>query len=153
MIKEEEAPVAVGVAGGVPGGVVGGVAGGSMGGVIGGIIGGEKSAVAVPLPKMAAPTKPVRVSQGVSEGLLLRKVAPTYPPLARQARIQGSVVLQAIISKTGTIENLSVIQGHPMLVQYAIDAVKQWRYRPYMLNGEAVQVDTQITVNFTLGGS
>jgi len=80
-------------------------------------------------------------------------VLPQYPPLARSARIQGSVVLQAVISKEGVIENLRVVTGHPMLVPPAIDAVRQWRYRPYILNNEPVEVETQITVNFGLGGN
>jgi protein TonB len=134
---------AVGVVGGVPGGVPGG----QMGGVIGGII----SSTPVAVPKVATPTR-VRVSQGVTEGLLMKKVQPNYPPLARSARIQGQVVLQAVIGKDGTIQNLRAISGHPMLTPAAIDAVRQWRYKPYFLNGEPVEVDTQITVNFTLAG-
>jgi protein TonB len=94
----------------------------------------------------------VRVSQGVTEGMVLRRVQPNYPPLARQARIQGDVILQAEISKEGAIENLRVISGHPMLAPAAIDAVKQWRYKPYFLNGEPVAVETQITVKFSLSG-
>src|SRR5689334_5899373 len=147
MIKEEETPPPTMAAGGVVGGVPGGVPGGQMGGVIGGII----SSTPVAVPKVAAPQR-VRVSQGVTQGLLIHKVQPAYPPLARQARIQGSVLLQALISKGGTIENLRVISGHPMLSPAAIDAVKQWRYKPYILNGERVEVETQITVNFTLSG-
>ena len=146
MIKEEETPPAV-TSAGVVGGVPGGVPGGQMGGVIGGII----SSAPVAVPKVAAPQR-VRVSQGVSQGLLIRKVQPTYPPLARQARIQGTVVLQAEISKEGAIQNLQLISGHPMLAPAAIEAVKQWRYKPYFLNGEPVAVETQITVNFTLSG-
>jgi TonB family protein len=92
----------------------------------------------------------VRVSAGVSQGLLLHKVAPVYPPEARQARIQGLVVLQAKISKEGRIEDLKVISGHPELVPAAIGAVQQWRYRPYLLMGNPVEVDTQIQVNFQL---
>ena len=147
MIKEEDAPPpsAAGVVGGVPGGVPGG----SMGGVIGGIIGATASTGAV--PKVVTPQR-VRVSQGVSQGLLIHEVRPQYPPLARQARIQGAVVLQAVIGKDGAIQNLHVISGHPMLTTSALDAVKQWRYKPYFLNGEPVEVDTQITVNFTLSG-
>jgi protein TonB len=133
--------------GGVVGGVPGGIPGGQMGGVIGGII----SSTPVAVPKVATPQR-VRVSQGVTQGLLIKKVQPNYPPLARQARIQGSVLLQAEISKDGTIENLRLISGHPMLAPSAIEAVKQWRYKPYILNGEPVEVETQITVNFTLGG-
>jgi len=146
MIKEEEAPPPV-MSSGVVGGVPGGVPGGQMGGVIGGII----SSTPVAVPKVATPQR-VRVSQGVTQGLLIRRIQPTYPPLARQARIQGQVLLQAEISKDGTIENLRLISGHPMLAPSAIEAVKQWRYKPYILNGEPVEVETQITVNFTLSG-
>ena len=85
-------------------------------------------------------------------GLLIRQVKPNYPPLARQARIQGTVVLQAVISKDGSIENLHLVSGHPMLAPAAIDAVKQWKYKPYFLNGEPVEVETTINVNFTLAG-
>src|SRR5208282_903143 len=98
MIKEEEAPPDLG-AGGVPGGVPGGIPGGSAGGVIGGIVNMQ----AANIPKIATPQR-VRVSQGVSQGLLIRRVQPNYPPLAKQARIQGQVVLQAEISKDGTIQ-------------------------------------------------
>jgi protein TonB len=146
MIKEEEAPPDLGGAG-VPGGVPGGIPGGSAGGVIGGILSSQPVAV----PKVATPAR-VRVSQGVSAGLLIRKVQPSYPPLARQARIQGQVVLQAEISKEGTIQNLQLISGHAMLAPAAIEAVKQWRYKPYLLNGEPVAVETQVIVNFSLSG-
>jgi len=144
MIKEEDAPV---MTGGLLGGVPGGVPGGSMGGVIGGIVGSASA-----LPKVAAPQR-VRVSQGVSTGLLIRKVQPNYPPLAKAARIQGHVLLHAEISKEGTIQNLQLVSGHPMLAPAAIEAVKQWRYRPYLLNGEPVAVETEVDVNFSLTGS
>jgi periplasmic protein TonB len=87
------------------------------------------------------------------EGSLIRRVQPVYPPLARSARIQGQVVLAAVISKAGTIDNLHVLSGHPMLIPAAIAAVSQWRYRPYILNSEPIEVETQITVNFSLGGN
>jgi protein TonB len=146
MIKEEEAPPDLG-GGGVPGGVPGGIPGGSAGGVIGGII----SSTHVNIPKVATPQR-VRVSSGVSTGLLIKKVTPNYPQLAKQARIQGTVVLQAEISKEGTIQNLQLISGHPMLAPAAIEAVRQWRYKPYLLNGEPVAVETQVVVNFSLSG-
>src|SRR5262249_58176779 len=98
------------------------------------------------------PPKRVRGSSGVVPELKIRDVKPVYPPLARQARIQGKVVLQAQISKDGAIENLQLISGHPMLAPAAIEAVKQWRFKPYLLNGEPVEVDTQVEVNFTLAG-
>jgi protein TonB len=87
------------------------------------------------------------------EGNLIRRIAPAYPPLARSARIQGSVVVSALISKAGTIENLQVLSGHPMLVASAIEAIRQWRYRPYILNSEPIEVETQITVTFSLAGN
>ncbi len=83
-------------------------------------------------------------------GLLLKKVPPDYPETARQAQIQGTVVLDATISKDGGVENLQIISGHPMLAPPAIEAVKQWKYEPYLLNGEPVEVETQLQVNFTL---
>jgi protein TonB len=147
MLKEDEAPPpSTGVAG-VVGGVPGGVPGGAMGGVMGSVLTGIPTAV----PKAATPQR-VRVSQGVSQGLLIHKVQPTYPPLARQARIQGTVVLQALIGKDGAIQNLHVVSGHPMLTGSALEAVKAWRYKPYYLNGEPVEVETTINVNFTLAG-
>jgi len=84
--------------------------------------------------------------------MLVHQVKPLYPPIAMQARIQGTVVLQAVIGKDGTVQDLHLISGHPMLAPAAIEAVRQWRYRPYLLNDEPVEVDTQINVNFTLGG-
>jgi protein TonB len=87
------------------------------------------------------------------EGSLIRRVQPVYPPLARSARVQGSVVLSALISKAGTMENLRVLSGHPLLVAAALEAVRQWRYRPYILNAEPIEVETQITVSFSLSGN
>lgn len=86
------------------------------------------------------------------EGNLVHRVQPDHPPLARQVRVQGQVILGAIISREGTIENLQVLSGHPMLIPAAVDAVRQWRYRPYVLNGEPVEVETRVTVNFVLSG-
>jgi protein TonB len=125
---------------------------GQTGGVFGGIPGqGMVSAVAPPPPKPAAPQ---RVKQGgnVTAALILNQTRPLYPALARQARIQGNVVLHAIIDKEGKVAQLEVISGHPLLVQSALDAVKQWRYKPTQLNGDPVEVDTTITVTFTMGG-
>jgi periplasmic protein TonB len=105
------------------------------------------------MPVVAVPTvRPFRTSS-MLQGSLIRRVDPTYPQMARAARIQGSVVLAAIISKDGTMKNLQLISGHPLLVHAAIDAVSQWRYKPYILNDEAIEVETQITVNFVLGGN
>lgn len=98
----------------------------------------------------AASQPPARVSGGVMEGLLVGKVIPVYPPLARAMGMEGTVVLQATISKTGTIENLRVVSGPELLQKAALDAVSRWRYRPYLLNGEPVEVETTINVNFTM---
>jgi len=101
-------------------------------------------------PVAATPAKPIRVSTPIQSAKLIHQVNPVYPPLARQARISGIVRLVAIIGRDGAIQNLQVISGHPMLVAVSVDAVKQWRYRPTLLNGEPVEVITQIDVNFTL---
>jgi TonB family protein len=94
----------------------------------------------------------VRVSHDVVAGLLVKKVPPAYPDNARIARVQGSVVLKALIDKDGAVEDLTLISGHPMLAPSAIEAVKQWKYKPYLLNGQPVKVETQIVVNFQLSG-
>jgi periplasmic protein TonB len=146
IIKEEEAPPDVGA--GMVGGVPGGVAGGSMGGVIGGVIGGAGSTAAPPPPKVTP--KRITVGGNVQAAHLVNRVQPVYPPLARQTRISGTVKLHAIIGKNGAVEQLQVVSGHPLLVQSALDAVKQWRYQPTLLNGEPVEVDTEIDVIFSL---
>ncbi len=148
MVKEEEAPPPMPVSGGVVGGVPGGIPGGQLGGVIGGII---SSTSHLNAPKFI-PVQPqrVRISQGVTRGLLIHRVEPVYPTLAKSARVQGEVVLKAIINRNGDIEDLQLVSGHPMLVQSAIDAVRQWRYKPYLLNGQPVEVETTVTVIFSL---
>jgi periplasmic protein TonB len=103
------------------------------------------------LPSQPAPPTKVFRTSSMMEGSLIRRVQPLYPQLAKNARIQGPVVLFAVINKAGGIDNLHVVSGHPMLVQAAIEAVKQWQYRPYILNQEPIEVETQITVNFVLG--
>jgi protein TonB len=152
MIKEEELPAG---GAGVVGGVTGGVPGGSMGGVLGGIIGAAPAPPPPPPPAEKPVEKPktpqsIRVGGNVQAANLIRQVKPTYPPLAKQARIQGTVRFNAVIAKDGTIQNLTVVSGHPMLVQSALEAVKQWLYKPTLLNGDPVEVITTIDVNFTL---
>lgn len=102
-----------------------------------------------PLPAIASPQK-VRVSQGVSQGLLLKKVQPTYPGIARENYIQGTVVLRAEINTSGDVEEPTVVSGEPALTPAAIEAVKQWKYKPYILNNKPVKVETQVTVIFSL---
>jgi protein TonB len=123
---------------------------GVFGGIPGqGIMAGDGAAL--PPPK-AAP--PARIKQGgeVTAASIISQTRPAYPALARQARIQGTVVLHAIIDKDGKVAQMEIISGHPLLVQSALEAVKQWRYKPTQLNGDPVEVDTTIQVTFTMGG-
>jgi protein TonB len=153
-IKEDELPPASSAVSGVVGGVYGGSVGGSPGGVLGGIIGSVPSAAPPPPPPppVKKDTTPKRITIGgnVQQAKLVRQPKPVYPPLAKQARISGVVHLAAVISKDGTIQDLKVISGHPLLIPSALQAVKQWVYQPTLLNGEPVEVSTQIDVNFTL---
>ncbi|MDD5542340.1 MAG: energy transducer TonB [Acidobacteriia bacterium] len=130
-----------------------GIPGGVPGGVIGGILGGVPSSSAPPPSSSRAGESaklPDRIRVTDQEANLIRRVNPVYPQLAKAARIQGSVVLEVTVSKQGTVQNVSVLSGHPILVQAAIDAVRQWIYRPVLLNGQPVEVVTTVTVNFKL---
>ena len=112
--------------------------------------------VVPPAPAQDTPAPihaPMRVSAGVIAGLLETKVAPIYPPEAKATKVQGAVVMHAIIGKTGLVEELVVISGPEMLRSSALDAVRQWTYKPYRLNGNPVEVDTIITVNYSLNQS
>jgi protein TonB len=141
MLHEAPAPGPDGIVG------MGGLGSGSPGGIPNGILTGAAPAAVVHAPV----AKKVVISSGVMAGNRLSGAAPQYPPIARSARIQGSVVLAASISKIGSIENLRVVSGPPMLQSAALDAVRTWRYKPYLLNGEPVAVDTTVTVIFHLG--
>ena len=105
-----------------------------------------------PVGAHLVPPKPRPISGGVMEGYLVKQVQPVYPHMAQIAGVQGDVILQAMIDREGDIVQLQAVSGHPMLVPAALDAVRQWRYRPYRLNGEPVEVETQITVRFILSG-
>src|SRR5216684_820669 len=144
----QEAPsppvnTADGLVGGVPGGVVGGIPGGGLSEVL------RSTGSAPVLATTPAPT-PKRIPARMAEANLVYDVAPKYPPEAGRARIEGTVVLLAVIGRDGTVEDVRVKSGLSVFAQAAIEAVKQWRYRPYLLNGEPVEVDSQITINFTL---
>jgi protein TonB len=117
-----------------------------------GVAHGLGDSIPLAIPARPVTSKPLVVSHW-AEGNLIYRVQPAYSPIARAARVQGTVELRAIISKVGTIENLVVVRGHPMLAASAIEAVRQWRYRPYLLNNEPVEVETEVTVNFVLSGS
>ena len=153
-IREEELPPATSGVGGVVGGVAGGVAGGTPGGVLGSILGSVAAPNFAPPPpppvKVETKLKRITIGGNVQQAKLVRQPKPVYPPLAKQARISGVVHLAAVISKDGTIQDLKVISGHPLLIPSALEAVKQWVYQPTLLNGEPVEVSTQIDVNFTL---
>lgn len=117
-----------------------------------GVLDSVGPSVAVAPPPTPAPAHPLKSSHWAEANLIYR-VQPVYPRLAREARVQGAVELRAIISRAGTIENLVVVRGHPMLATAGIEAVRQWRYRPYLLNSEPIEVETEITVNFVLSGN
>ena len=134
-----------GTVGGVPGGIVGGIPGGVLSGLL------RSTGAAPVLASTPAPApKRIRVPAPTAEAHLVHDVAPQYPPEAGRERIEGTVVLLAVIGKDGTVQDVRVQSGLSVLAQAAIEAVKQWRYRPYLLNGEPVDVDSQITINFNL---
>ena len=106
----------------------------------------------VPAQEAAPAPKQVTGVETEQRFVLLRKVGPRYPPLARQARIQGTVLLAIRIDQEGNVAKLELISGHPMLAGAAMDAVMQWKYKPYVSNGQPVEVETQVQVSFALGG-
>jgi protein TonB len=143
----------VGVIGGVPGGVPGGVASGVLGGIL--AANARESEIAVPPPPPpppilapSPPKEPIRVGGIVREPQIIKLVPPVYPILAQKARVSGKVVLEATLTVDGTVEEIRVISGHVLLVQAAIDCVKQWRYEPTYLNGEPVAVILTAIVTF-----
>jgi TonB family protein len=117
----------------------------NSGGIVGGII--SKPILS---PSNSDIPQRVRVSEAVSTGLRVTKVEPQYPEVARTARIQGQVVLKALIDKSGSVEEVTLVSGPPMLATAAIEAVKQWKYKPYLLNDQPVKIETLITVSFPL---
>jgi periplasmic protein TonB len=139
-IIKDEAPD-VGAAGGF--GVAGGVAGGVLGGII--TSGGPAP------PKPPTPTR-ITIGGNVQQAKAIQRNQPQYPAIAKAAHVQGTVVLHAIIAKDGTVQQLQLMSGPPLLVSAAMEAVRQWRYQPTLLNGEPVEVDTTIQVVFSLGG-
>lgn len=147
---QEAPPPPVDTTGGVVEGVPGGVVGGVPGKVLSEALGSTRSLPVLAKTPEPTPIKRIRVASRVAEANLIHDVAPQYPPEAGRARIEGAVVLMAVIGKDGSVQDVRVESGLPLLAQAAIDAVKQWRYRPYLLNGEPVEVDSRITINFTL---
>jgi periplasmic protein TonB len=137
QVKPDEG-IDLGVEGGVPGGVEGGVPGGVVGGVVGG------------LPDAPPPPQAVRVGGQIKEPKKLKNVNPAYPDIAKQARVQGVVILECTISPQGKVTDVKVLRGIPLLDSAAIEAVKQWVYSPTLLNGVPVPVIMTVTVNFRL---
>jgi len=149
-ITPEAAPPPISITGEVVGGVPGGLVGGVPGGVLSEMLGGPRS---MPLPAKTpepTPVKRIRVASGVAEANLIHDVPPQYPPEAGRERIEGPVVLLAVIGTDGSVQDVQVVSGLPILAQAAMEAVKQWRYKPYLLNGAPVEIDSRITINFTL---
>jgi len=150
---QEAPPPLVGTTGGVVGGVPGGVVGGNSDAALSEALSSTRSA---PVPAKTfdpTPVKRVRVAARVVEANLIHDVPPQYPAEAGRARIEGTVVLLAVIGIDGSVKDVRVENGLPILAQAAIDAVKQWRYKPYLIDGEPVEVDSRITINFTLTGA
>jgi protein TonB len=116
------------------------------------ITNGPASNPAVSIVHSATSSKPIRISSGVSAGMLLSPLHPVYPAIARATRTSGTVVVEALISKAGTVERLHVVSGPELLRTAALDAIRTARYRPFLLNGDPTEVQTTITVNFTFGG-
>lgn len=147
----QEAPsVPVDATTGVVGGVSGGVLGGAPGGVLNQVLNTASSAPVLPKTAEPTPVKRIRLASRVVEANLIHDVPPQYPAEAGRARIEGTVVLMAVIGKDGRVEDVRVESGLPLLAQAAIDAVKQWRYKPYLIDGQPVEVDSRITINFNL---
>ena len=145
-----------GVQGGVKGGTEGGVVGGAIGGVPGGTIGGTPGGVVGGAPKEEPPPKPtgpVRVGGNIHAPAKLNSVPPSYPPMAKRARVEGTVILEATISSQGRVTDVKVLRGIPLLDEAAVDAVRQWSYSPTLLNGIPVPVVMTVTVNFHLDGN
>ncbi len=146
-----EAPpdLLAGVAGGVPGGVPGGQVGGILGGIAGGTLGGT-GLVAPPPPPAAAPTGPLQVGGAVKAPRLIYAPQPEYPILAKQARIQGDVQIDAVIDQNGNVVQEHAVSGSGVLIVAALDAVKQWKYEPTYLNGKPYPVELAVNVTFRL---
>ena len=135
---------------GVPGGVPGGIPGGQVGGVLGGVLGGSMKAAAPPPPVSEGPKAPVRVGGNVKPPRLVFGPEPEYPTLARQARLSGVVIIEAIIDEHGEVKGMRVVSGHPLLVQAALKAVSRRRYEPTILDGEPTPIDLRVEISFSV---
>jgi protein TonB len=150
MLKETTDDLGPDAGVGVVGGVPGGVPGGTAGGVIGGIIGGAPKTFLPPVPAAPTPRAPVRVGGRVMEPRVISNPPPVYPPLAKQAKIQGDVQIDAVIDIHGNVVEMQVISGHPLLINAALDALRRWKYQPTILNDEPVPVQLIVTIRFRM---
>ncbi len=150
---QEAAPSLASTTGGMLGGVPGGVVGGVPGGVFSQMLNSAPGVPVLAKSPVPTPVKRMRIASRVAEANLIHDVPPQYPPEAGRARIEGTVVLMAVIGTDGCVKDVRVESGLPILAQAAIDAVKQWRYKPYVINGEPVEIDSRITINFNLSAS
>jgi protein TonB len=137
--------------GGVAGGVPGGVTGGQLGGSLGGVIGGTGTSVPIPPPQQPAAKRIVRVGSNLKAPRQTYSVKPEYPVLARQTHLSGTVVVNAVIDEHGNVVGARALNGHPLLIPAALNAVLQWKYEPTLLNGTPVAVEMEVTVHFDLG--
>jgi protein TonB len=136
---------------GVVGGVPGGVPGGQLGGTVGGVFGGTGTSVPIPPPQPPAARRIVRVGSNLKAPRQTFLVQPEYPPLARDAHVWGTVVVDAVIDEHGNVAGARALSGHPLLIPAALKAVLQWKYEPTLLNGTPVAVEMEVTVHFNLG--
>ncbi len=139
QIKPEET-LDMGIEGGVPGGVEGGVPGGVVGGVVGGL----------PSEAPPPPARVVRIGGQIAQPKLLRRIEPKYPDLAVASRVSAMVILEAEVDTRGYVRTVKVLRGHPLFDQASLDAVKQWRYQPLLLNGEPTGFILTVTLTFSL---
>jgi periplasmic protein TonB len=151
IVQVKDLPSAPQAVAGVPGGVIGGVPGGQLGGVIGGVLSGMRHPNPPPPPKPVVHHGPYLVGGRVQAPRMIRQIQPVYPILAREARIQGAVVIDSVIDEHGEVTQMKLVSGSPLLARAAFDAVGQWRYEPTLLNGTPVAVEMEVTVHFNLG--
>ena len=147
----KEAPVEPDAFGGVTGGVPGGVPGGQMGGVLGGVLGGILNTAAKPMAPAAKSGAPVRVGGRVRQPRPIVQTHPEYPLLAKQARVQGQVQIDATLDEQGNVIDMKIVSGPPLLYQAALDALKKWKYEPTYLNDQPIAVEMIVTISFQLG--
>ena len=135
---------------GVPGGIVGGIPGGQLGGVMGGLLGGTAHVTPPPPPKLTVHRGPYKVGGRVQPPRIIDEVQPEYSVIAKEARVQGNVLIDSVINTQGDVTQMKLVSGNPLLVQAAFNAVREWKYQPTLLNGTPISVEMEVTVHFSL---